>query len=168
MYKLPPTSTDMSICFLLKLIFFPVKPSISSPANLTMITVDEGKSFTLACTASGVPSPNIRWQYRGSDVSGPSKGGTSIGRLLQTNSISYHVLQSTPDLSGWYTCKADQTLIGIIYSDSRMINLNVKGEFLCVHLRSLPCMTIMWRQNFLKLHSVLLYTSTPFLWISCV
>ena len=109
-----------------------------------MITVDEGKSFTLACTASGVPSPNIRWQYQGSDVSGPSKGGTSasIGQLLQMNSITYHVVESTPDLSGWYTCRADQNLIGNVYSDLRMINLNVKGESQFFHFRSILCVAI--------------------------
>ena len=135
--------------------YFPAKPSISSPTNLTMITVDEGKSFTLGCTATGVPSPNIRWQYQGSDVSGPSKGGTSIGRSLQTNSITYHVVESTPDLSGWYTCRAEQTLIGNTYSDSRMINLNVKGQSLCFRFHYVVCVAVTKQQLY---QSFILYT----------
>ena len=105
-----------------------VKPYITSPPNGTIITVDEGKSFQLNCVASGVPAPNLRWRYQGADIASSVQGSAVIGRQLEKNSISHFVLQSKPDQSGVYTCIADQNLLGQSYSDSRIVNVNVKGE----------------------------------------
>lgn len=43
-------------------------PKISAPSD---VTVNVGENFTLTCTASGLPTPTVKWQKDGQDYGEP-------------------------------------------------------------------------------------------------
>ena len=68
-------------------------PSITAaPSNMTVELHDR---VTLSCTASGNPTPSIRWYKDGKAVAGPQAIGNE-----------FVIPETTPDERGFYQCEA--------------------------------------------------------------
>ena len=114
-------------------------PSIVVTPNGIRIVTDEGTSFLVDCTSTGIPPPNITWQ----DPSGTElpNDNNNMRILLLNHTVPqliaedgytflYHVtrtliINNVNDTdTGNYMCKADN---GVVAMDSNTVELFVRG-----------------------------------------
>ena len=70
-----------------------VAPSITTQSS--SMTVDLGSRVTLSCTATGNPTPSIRWYKDGKAIAGPQAIGND-----------FVIPEVTPGERGFYQCEA--------------------------------------------------------------
>ncbi|XP_075553715.1 cell adhesion molecule Dscam1-like [Dermacentor variabilis] len=81
------------------------------------ISVREGDNVTLTCSASGRPSPAIKWKRK--EEKGEAPVNSSHGGTLK-------ISKTTKSVSGTYTCTADNGLPGLLVREIR-VNVFVTG-----------------------------------------
>ena len=93
--------------------------SISAPylqEPLTGITVNEGQTALLKCTASGHPTPRVIWSKVNSTL--------PVGRHVMESSGALIVKNVTPEDDGIYSCRA-RNLLGSV-NDSAKLTVQCK------------------------------------------
>ncbi|GBL76511.1 Hemicentin-2 [Araneus ventricosus] len=89
----------------------------------TDVVAQEGDSLTIDCTATGVPTPTIKWRSGGTENGYISNDSAAIIRVLTSGSLVISKVEAS--LKGLYTCEADN---GFGKSLQKMISISVRDS----------------------------------------
>ena len=91
-------TSSTNIINILLLSFYAVVDNRMAPsvtANPSSVTVELNDRVTLSCSASGSPTPSIRWYKDNKAIEGPQAIGNT-----------FVIPEATPDDRGFYQCEA--------------------------------------------------------------
>ena len=82
-------------------------------------TVTEGENVTLACNASGNPTPSISWTKNGSAVNSPRIRLSSDKKQLTITNVNR-------DDKGEYRCVANNSIGAVVSSNAAVLDVQCK------------------------------------------
>ena len=100
-----------------------VPPKVTLPNDI-LINVNENTPLTLTCTGSGKPLPLLTWSRNGSPLATFNEDW-SYETQQGSRSLNYTITSTGDSDSGWYTCTADSSMLGMQYS--KKVYVNVQG-----------------------------------------
>ena len=115
-----------NLCILI-IVCVSVPPKVTFP-NGVWINVKEGTSRTLACMGSGIPAPSLRWSRNNRTLENVKSDCPTNGTEQDILSLNYTILFANESDSGWYICTADSPSLGMQYSSSKGVYVNVEGR----------------------------------------
>jgi len=120
------------------MVFFTALPTVTRPPP-GELTVNEGETITIECTAIGIPAPLIVWRLNWGPVGDPPRTTTSIetteDRIEQPGVVTSHsvltITQSRKADEGAYTCEALNTKGSIFAVPDTIVHILRKRCFRC-------------------------------------
>ena len=102
-----------------------VPPTVTLPNDI-LINVNKNTPLTLTCTGSGKPLPLLTWSRNGRPLASFNEDW-SYETQQGSRSLNYTIASAGDSDSGWYTCTADSPTLGMQYSSSKKVYINVQG-----------------------------------------